>query len=215
MIRSATEASSTQVRRFHARSEWISGAAYRTEVHACLLDTGTAHRVRADEPVLRPGGRVAACLKSSVSGHTRCDSFYSSVSFTPQFVIYLSQFQGKESKDHSTHRRTICAARPFTKFVSGSSPTPRQSGKTSASSEAHLGRPQQHSAVHFHNFLPKTSLRGIGLCNGYDTNFPYKWTSSTYSQRQQFWLDPSVMRSSCSPCNWAVGKINAALSSPV
>jgi hypothetical protein len=93
--------------------------------------------------------------------------------------LSLSQFQGKESKDHSTDRRTICAARPFTKFVSGSSPTPRQSG---ASSEAHLGRPQQHSEVHFHDFLPKTSLRGIGLCNGHDTNFPYKWTSSTYSQ---------------------------------
>jgi hypothetical protein len=111
------------------------------------------------------------------------------------FVICLSLNSGESgvegSLKFSTQRRTICAARPFTKFVSGSSPTPRhiRDDGRPAKRVSTDHRLQQHlilnplKEVHLRDFHPKTSLRGIGLCNGHDTNFPYKRASSTYSPR--------------------------------
>jgi hypothetical protein len=142
-------------------------------VHA-LLDTGTAHWAPADEPVLRPGGRAAASLKSTVSGHrSRCDWFYFSVSFTSQFVICLSL-----NSEARSRRITQPTVGQFVQHVLSPSlfqVPPRLPLRIKRSAS----RPTT-TTVKKYTFtisLPRTSLRGIGLCNGYDTNFPYKWTS--------------------------------------
>jgi len=160
-------ASSTQVRRFHARSERISGAAYST----CLLDTDTTRRVRADEPGPR---RVAASLKSSLCLATDHAASVSILRF-----VYLS------IRDLALNlpADNLCSTSFHQKFVSDSSPAPRhirddQRSKRSASWPTTT--PLNTNRLKEVPLSTKTPLRGIGLCNVQETNFPYKWTSSTY-----------------------------------
>lgn len=172
-------ASSTQVRRFHARSERISGAAYGT----CLLDTDTTRRVRADEPVPR---RVAASWKSSLCLATDHAASVSILRFVYLSIRDLapSQLRGKGVEGSlNLPADNLCSTSFHQKFVSDSSPAPRhirddQRSKRSASLPTTT--PLNTNRLKEVPLSTKTPLRGIGLCNVQETNFPYKWTSSTY-----------------------------------
>ena len=114
----------------------------------------------------------------------------------------------------------MCSTSFHQKFVSDSSRRPATSGTTSAASEAHLGRPVTTTPlntnplkeVYFHDLLPKRRSVELDCATVMITTFHTSGHPQHISRRQPIWLDSSVMRPSCSPCNWAVGKINAALS---
>jgi hypothetical protein len=154
----------------------------RTE-HACLILA-----LHAGSGPMSPVPRdVAASLKlpRCLGQHITLLLFLFSVLFTSPFVIWVSlNSGGRESKDHSIYRRTICAARPSTKSLFQiPPPAPRhirddQRSKRSASWPTTT--PLNTNRLKEVPLSTKTPLRGIGLCNVQETNFPYKWTSSTY-----------------------------------
>jgi hypothetical protein len=205
-------------RRYGGSMRGLEGDLVRS---TCVM-LGTAYRLRAGEPSSLYA-HVAPLLKASASGQrSRC------ICFSPRFCSlldssFLSQLRGKAvSKDPPRPRRmgrtivqhVLCFR--SSQVLPGPPESPPHVDHHQHQANCVPHRPPTTTEHHhlqngrFHVPIPKTPLRGIGLCNGHDTNFPYKWTSSTYSRHQQFWLYSSVMRQSCSPCNWVEGKINAA-----
>lgn len=154
-------------------------------------------------PVSQLLGAVAALLEASGSGQrSRCVCFYRRFRF-PLDSSFCSQLRGRTVIDRGKAPDSCGHAL----VVSGPSPTRHNFDQRWH--QANVSRPADHNntaspplkGFSLPGFL-KTPLRGIGLCNGHDTVFPYKWTSSTYSRHQQFWLYSSVMRHVFSPCNW-------------
>ena len=195
----------------------LKGYLEQRTVHACLILTlhaGSGPMSQSLDVLLHLGSRL------SVWPQITLRLFLFSVLFTSPFVIWLPlNSGGRESKDHSIYRRTICAARPSTKSLFQIPPRlPATSGTTSAASEAHLCRPQHHSiltASKKYHFPRKRRSVELDCATSRKPTFHTSGHPQHISRRQQIWLKSSVMRPSCSPCNWAEGKINAALSPPV